>query len=243
MSEWDPHPEEIGKLCGGVWLPKDEEHLVEWMTRSKRRQEVDGLLTYQYHKLQACLDVMPIYPDGVRGRTCLDVGAHVGLWSMHLVRHFLITYAFEPFEEHRRLWHANVKPRVPDGHEAYVDPFAVSDRPGTLNWVPGVVSSGDAHIVEGSIPDNAIEVQATSIDAEGYLEVDFIKIDVEGWELNVVRGARETILRDRPVICVEQKDREAIHHGRPAKEALRYLENLGMRVHRELSGDFIMVWS
>ena len=42
-----------------------------------------------------------------------------------------------------------------------------------------------------------------SLDQYNYNDVDFIKIDVEGWEPKVLRGAKKTIDRCNPVICVE----------------------------------------
>ena len=46
-------------------------------------------------------------------------------------------------------------------------------------------------------------VELVSIDGLGFPAVHFIKIDVEGMELDVLRGAAQTIRRDRPVIYVE----------------------------------------
>ena len=60
------------------------------------------------------------------------------------------------------------------------------------------------------------DVEARTLDSFGFTEVDAIKIDVEGWELMVVEGGEQTILRDRPVIqteIVENQCRKAGYHA------------------------------
>ena len=41
------------------------------------------------------------------------------------------------------------------------------------------------------------------LDGAGIVPVHFMKIDVEGWEIDVIRGAGETITHDRPLMYVE----------------------------------------
>src|SRR5690606_11886840 len=50
-----------------------------------------------------------------------------------------------------------------------------------------------------------VPVRIAPLDSRGLDEVDFIKIDVEGHELAVLRGASKTIEENRPVILVEVK--------------------------------------
>jgi hypothetical protein len=48
-----------------------------------------------------------------------------------------------------------------------------------------------------------VEVEVSRLDSLCINPVDLIKIDVEGFEFDVLLGAQETILRDRPIICLE----------------------------------------
>jgi len=76
----------------------------------------------------------------------------------------------------------------------------------------------------------------------GLADVDFIKIDCEGYEENVLRGAIETIKRDRPVIIVEQKrDMATARFGLEPLGAVKFLQSLGYQVAQEISGDYLMV--
>lgn len=55
-------------------------------------------------------------------------------------------------------------------------------------------------------------VQIVTVDSLGFRRVDFMKIDVEGMEEAVLNGARETILSNKPILCVEalKSDKERL---------------------------------
>lgn len=53
------------------------------------------------------------------------------------------------------------------------------------------------------VDSKPIEVQGVALDEEGHENVGFIKIDVEGFELDVLKGATKLIERDRPTMMVE----------------------------------------
>lgn len=217
------------KLVGGVWLPEEETHFVEMMLHNPRGTVFrEGKATYQIHKLDAC--VRRLSAD--RRRVCLDVGGHVGLWSMWLARAFRHVHAFEPAARHADLFRHNVAETNVTLHE-----LALGAGPGVceVHWFGE--SSGDAFIKPGSG-----EVEIRSLDSYEFSEVDFVKIDVEGFELQVVEGGRETLLSNRPMVCIEQKDRETRNFGAASKEALAFLSELGMREKLEIHGDYILDW-
>src|SRR5688500_14433533 len=85
----------------GIWLPDGEQHFPEWMSR--HGELVDGKGTYQIRKWRACL------PWIRQWRVAVDVGAHVGLWSMHMVRQFRHVHAFEPMAPFRVCFARNVQ--------------------------------------------------------------------------------------------------------------------------------------
>ena len=81
------------------------------------------------------------------------------------------------------------------------------------------INSGLAHI-----SDVGEEVQMKTLDSLG-LKPDFIKIDVEGYELQVLQGAVET-LKHKPIIQMERYDRPNKSYG---KEAGKFLLSLGYK--------------
>jgi FkbM family methyltransferase len=59
----------------------------------------------------------------------------------------------------------------------------------------------------GGVDYHALTVPVRRLDDYAFTEVDFIKIDVEGHELAVIRGATETIEREHPVLMIEIEQR------------------------------------
>jgi len=133
------------------------------------------------------------------GMTALDVGANVGSYTLLLAqwvgrdgRVFAFEPSGAPFDGLRR--HIEI-----NGASAIATPIAsaVGATTGTLPFIvastPGESRLAPAH---GSAPTTAVPV--TTIDdfcAQHGLTPDFIKVDVEGSELDVLRGARQTIAR------------------------------------------------
>lgn len=205
----------------GLWLPDGEKHLIEWM--QKVNKIVDGKPTYQFHKLEAALR------NVTKWRVAVDVGAHCGLWSMHLVKRFERVFAFEPVAAHRQCFEMN----VPQG--AVLAPCALGDRDDLISIHSEPTSSGNSWVNgKGEIPMRRLDFYELQ-------NVDFIKIDVEGGEELVIKGGLETIKRCRPVMIVEQKGHAASTFGLDKTGAIRLLESIGMKsLCPPISGDWIM---
>lgn len=211
------------KQIGGVWLPDGETHLVEWM--QQKNQVIDGKLTYQWDKLQAALRY-------VRSWGCaVDIGAHCGLWSMHLVKLFKAVHAFEPVQAHRECFEANV-----GKDQAFLYPVALGDKVGRVAIHTAPTSSGDSW-VEGEG-----DIALRRLDEYDLWKVDFVKLDCEGYELFALRGGEETLKRCKPCVIVEQKPGRAQKFGLPEIGAVEYLESLGAKLRRVMSGDYILSW-
>lgn len=216
-------PSEVMKRVGGVWLPAHERHMVEWMT--KRNERVDGKLTYQYHKLSAALGHCQ------RFRNAVDVGAHCGFWSMHLVKRFGFVHAFEPVELHRACFDQNI-----EAENVALYKCALGEASGRVSIATTPGSSGDSRVAKGDT------VEMRRLDDFDFQEVDFLKVDCEGYELAILRGAEELLTRCRPVVCVEQKPGMPSRFGFAGRGAVSFLESLGAKARAEMSGDFILSW-
>lgn len=223
----------------GVYLPDGESHLIGWM--DKAGEIVDGKGTYQIRKLRAALEHVKQF------RVAVDVGAHCGLWSMQLAKRFGHVHAFEPVARHRECYMRNLQ-----GHEN-IDLYGcgLGDKQGFVAIESKPDSSGDsriaayaAHSVDDAEPSaspNAPRIPLKTLDSFELQDVDFIKIDTEGYELFVVRGAEQTIKRCRPVMIVEQKGHGMQYFGFRKEAAAELLESWGFRRVANLSGDIILV--
>ncbi len=216
----------------GIWLPDGERHLVEWM--SKSGEMVDGRGSYQIKKLRAAVSYCRDF------RTAVDVGAHCGLWSMQLIKQFDQVIAFEPVPEHRECFHANLYGK--DNVTLFA--CALGDHAGRVRMETAPTSSGDtrvaAELENGGV---ALETFDEIVGELGVpLQVDFVKLDCEGYELHALKGAFKMIKRCLPVVIVEQKPGRAQRFGLPETGACEWLEQIfAYRIAKEMSGDFIMV--
>jgi len=231
--------------AGGWYLPDGEEHLQEWMTKMQQMVgPVSGhRLGYQAHKYRAALPF-------VRGRRiALDIGAHVGLWSWPMSFDFAQVHAFEPMTEHRKCWVENMRDRP----NATMHPFALGATYATVNLLtrtPG--SSGDTGVdpaaerssLRASVGAIGEKAQLRRLDSFGILEVDFVKIDCEGYEFFVLQGGVETLQRCRPCVIVEQKPETGMveRYGIGVKDGVHFLESIGAKVRAGIQGDYIMSW-
>lgn len=221
----------------GVWLPDAEKHFPEWMT--KNGEVIDGKGTYQIKKLRVALEHCKQY------RTAIDVGAHVGLWSMQLAKRFQTIHAFEPVEIFRECWWMNMH-GIDIG---ILYPMALGAEAGSVKMIipalNGGLDTGGTHVApKGANVVLGRVVEMRALDEFDFSDVDFIKIDCEGYEQHVIEGARETLIRCRPCVIVEQKPHKLGPNfgikGTPAVDALKAL---GAEVRTVLSGDYVMTWS
>lgn len=218
------------KQALGWWFPKGEQHLPAWMEQTK--QQRFGRLQYQLHKYMAAL-------EWAEGRRCaVDVGANVGLWSWNMARDFNAVAAFEPVPLYARCWRRNI-----ESEAATLREVALGEAEGTVDMAAesdaacgqtGVASAGNGNVAKA--------VPARTLDSFGLTDVDFIKIDCEGYELCVLRGAVKTLERWRPVVIVEQKPGNAQRYGFGERDAVKFLLDMGARLRAEISGDFILSW-
>jgi FkbM family methyltransferase len=215
----------------GWKFPDGETHLIGWMNTVNDVRH--GRPTYQAAKYDEALSHCR------KRRRVLDVGANIGLWSWLMAHDFDRLEAFEPVSHFAECWLANVAP-TPRA-ELGLNVMALGAAPGRVsmvNMTPG--SCGDTTVDIGQGGETLGEVEMRTLDSFGFEDVDLIKCDNEGFELFVMQGAVETLKRCRPVVIVEQKPGHGAAFGLSDTAAVAFLESLGMRLQRVMSGDYIL---
>lgn len=169
-----------------------------------------------------------------RRRVAVDGGAHLGAWAIPLAAVFASVVCFEPCGENRECLEANVAHL---GNVAVL-PLALSDREHELRLAlparPGV-NSGMWRAAEAGQPATAIPLDRLDL-----RDLDLLKLDLEGWELRALVGARDTIRRCRPVVVIEENGSEA-QHGIAAGAARGFLIGLGYRIAFTTKDNLVMV--
>lgn len=138
-----------------------------------------------------------------KGGLAIDVGCRDGEYSRYLQKYYDQVYAFDA--RFRKLFPYNV-----DLSKVTHFNCGVSDRVESIQMFGGTHdrTRGKHH-----------DVSCFPLDAFNFTDVSYIKIDVEGFEKKVLIGAEQTILRDRPLIVIEQND--VILEGEPDKFAAK----------------------
>lgn len=166
------------------------------------------------------------------GSVVLDVGANIGAHTLFFagaVGPEGSVFAFEPQRIVFQTLCANMALNSVLNVHCYA--AAVGERPGAIvvpQLVPWQENNFGGLSLEGQGGGEAVEVK--TIDGMGLPNCHLIKIDVEGMEIDVLRGATETIAAHRPVLFVEN-DREE-----KSEALVRHIDALGydMYWHRSL---------
>jgi len=162
-----------------------------------------------------------------RSGAFIDVGANIGFYSISLARYFAATYAFEVNPITFRILEANV--HLSDVQNVQCACLGMSDQTGTTEvHLPKGGHLGWASLDPGRHKSAAVPVPARLDTLDNYLsslrvqpEISLIKIDVEGHELQVLRGARRTLTEGNPVVLFE------VIEGDAGRECISMLRGCG----------------
>jgi FkbM family methyltransferase len=183
--------------------------------------------------------VMQAISDHLRpGAVAVDVGAYIGTHTLLMSR--LVgdrgrVLAFEPqLKIYQELLVNLDLNRITNVQAEMVALGAVTERI-TMSWARSV-NEGSTSFGEGG---NRVELR--TLDAYRLPTVSLIKIDVEGQEEHVLRGARDTILRHRPVLLVEVPGAEVTPPRADAARVLALLRAWGYTSHSLSGYDYLAV--
>jgi FkbM family methyltransferase len=182
------------------------------------------------------------------GMTVLDIGAHHGLYTLLASKRVGANgkvVAFEPSPRERKQLRRNILLNF--SFNVHIEPLALGKES----------SDADLHLVEGgedgcnslrppvvSSSTRLVRVKVAPLDEFLHRAripvVDFVKLDVEGAELDVLKGA-ERLLHGgaRPVFLVEVYDIRTRPWGYDAREIVQYLSRAGFRWFQLTTAGFV----
>ena len=129
-------------------------------------------------------------------RTFVDVGANVGIWSFPFIGKFKSVVGYEPSKQNIECLIANV------GESIEIRTKAVANFEGTADFHQAGKNCGDGKLCRPGV-GASYTVPVVKLDNENLSDVDLIKIDVQGWELEVLQGAEQIIKKQRSWVIFE----------------------------------------
>lgn len=126
-------------------------------------------------------------------RVCLDIGSNIGQWTRPLAHKFQSVVCFEPNPNFRECFQKNISE-----NNVVLHPYGLSDKE----------HSASQDFNSTQIKDEPGDIKMRTLDSFGLTNVDLVKIDVDGSEVPLLNGARETLARNNPIINIEMKRRK-----------------------------------
>ena len=178
----------------------------------------------------------------------LDVGANIGVFSLiaKLIQD-LTVYAFEPFSKVFELLKSNVnlnglQDRVKVFEKGLFDKKIIKKLKCCTGLNSGMSCFGKNFQLK--IPYEEKEIETDTIDnivkRENIEKVNFIKIDTEGCEYYVLKGAEETIKKYYPMILVECVQRRTVNFNLTPDDVIGLLKKYGYQSFDQFSENDIL---
>ena len=188
----------------GFWVPSNDIHLDQWKAGQPFTQNKCLLKFLDYCGSQ-----------NKKFNTVIDIGAWCGTWTKAIEPYARKVIAFEPDKTH----------------------FECLQRNCTINCDPRMeaVGSEDKFIsltvddfTQAKRVDSAGKIKMVTVDSLDIKAVDLIKIDVEGYEMEVIKGAEETLARTKFLMI--ELNNNTKKYGSSNIEIEKKLQSMGFKL-------------
>jgi FkbM family methyltransferase len=163
------------------------------------------------------------------GAVVYDIGAYHGLLTMFFATRCRQVVSYEPNELNRARLIENVC--LNSLINVQVRKFALGSDAGsgTLRYTPEMAGGGTLDPSASASASQAVEITTLDGDiaASALPAPDLIKIDIEGWELAALEGARQTLARYHPALFLELHGETMREKERKARDVVLFLVDAG----------------
>jgi FkbM family methyltransferase len=188
----------------GVWVPSNDVHLQEWLAGKPFTQN-----KCLNNFLEHCQD------NSIKFNTVIDIGAWCGTWAKAMEPFAKKVIAFEPDKVH----------------------FACLQRNCTINCDPRqeAVGSENKHIslteddfTQAKRVEKEGDIRMVTLDSLSYGNVDLVKIDVEGYEMEVLKGANNTLASTQYLMI--ELNNNTKKYGSSNIDVEKHIKSLGFKL-------------
>lgn len=187
------------------------------LKRAVKSQKLDNILDYEKENINLAISHCP------KKRCAIDIGASYGIISNRLALNFDSVKSFEIVDDIRYCLNLNISNFKLENVTVYDCGLGDKEQSVAIEYAEGKTTKTHVKQTPG-------DFLIKPLDNFCFEDVDFIKMDVEGFESFVIAGAIETIKKYKPVILYERKE----HSSRYNKEKNNVLHTLSDLGYREL---------
>lgn len=211
---------------GGLYLPDDDKYF------GKIFEKEGG---FQLDRLAKALSYVTSFDLAV------DAGAHVGSWTRVMAERFTKVHAFEPVKSTFDCLKENTK----EYNNVSTMRCALGSKIGfvDIEWDPRYEAQGNTGSKFVSVNDEFGKTPMIKLDGMNLPALDFLKLDVEGAEYDVLKGAESSVLKYKPVILLEVKKGYARRFEHEDMDVVELVESLGATLVDRINADHIYMFN
>jgi FkbM family methyltransferase len=156
--------------------------------------------------------------------TALDIGAHIGYFTLLMAKQCKWVDAFEPEESNFRLLFRNLS--INKTSNVMPHKAAITDNDGYTNLYLSGINSGMHRVYHSNECTDVLRVATTKID-DIVSKADFIKMDIEGSEWGALKGMKQLLTNSKPTILMEFCPQYIREYDADPRDVYNFMRELG----------------